>query len=151
MNRNIKYIITFCVLLTFFGIFSTSAQDEPELIVRIDAVFVSQILKTLPIDRDDLIDSYLEKIVVTKGYVERVIKKNIYKQQYCIELIDSLNNSGMNFKFHLYTENSEFSTLLDKGDLFEFKGQLVMYTPASLKKDIYVLDIILEDGALVVE
>ncbi|MBN1500642.1 MAG: hypothetical protein JW982_10820 [Spirochaetes bacterium] len=148
-KRKIFMIVSMFILSAV--ITNASAQPAEYSIVRIDDAFVNKVLQAAPIERDEFIDTYLEKLVFTRGYVERVVKKNIYKQTYCIELIDSLNSSRMNFKYHLYTENKEFTTLLEKGDLFEFKGQFVMYTPVSLKKDIYIFDIILQDGALVVE
>lgn len=144
-------INTIFYLIFLLVILSTGAVAQQSETVLINIAKIKEFVNESPITRNISVEKYLNNIVVAQGYVETVKKKNIYRRKYRIELIDNLNNGKLSIKYHVYTNNEEYMTLLNKGDLFEFKGQFVMYTPLNVKKDVYIFDIILEDGALVVE
>lgn len=130
----------------------TNGADNKKLPpVELNKRFILEVAKTRTIDRNSAWEKYFDRIVVAKGYVQGVKKVNRYRRNYRIILFDNYNYSRLSVIFHLYTDSSEYVKLLNKGDVFEFKGQFVMYTAMNTKKDTYIIDIVLEDGALVVE
>lgn len=146
----------FIMILSFMFIFSfsfdvyTEKQVESDEAIILNKLFYSNILKTSPIKRNLLIDALQNKIIQGKGYVELVESKERYHRRFRIIIIDS-EAVNLNIRLYIFTNNEEYLKLLTKGDLFEFKGQFVTYTQLGTRRDSYIFDIILEDGALVVK
>lgn len=102
------------------------------------------------IERESYISGFINKIIHAKGYVESVKKKRAYRRDYRITIVDN-SRSKVDIRYHLYTDNDEYLDLLKKSDLFEFKGQFIIFTPLNSRGTSYVFDVILQDGAILVE
>ena len=91
----------------------------------------------------------LNKIIAGKGYVQTVDTHKRYNRQF--RIIISNKSTKPDILIYIFTDSDEYISILNKDDPFEFKGQFIIYTPLNSKRDSYIFDIILEDGALVVE
>ncbi len=150
MNSLYNIILYLVILSISLNINLYSEQKNKQgNIVLIDDKFCSNFKKTDPIKRDSYLDSLLNKIIHCKGYVVSVSEYNRYHRQFRIVVTQKSKNPDI--KFYIFTDNNEYINLLQKNDPFEFKGQFVIYTSLNSKKNSYIFDIILEDGALVVE
>ncbi|MBP7901439.1 MAG: hypothetical protein KA015_01350 [Spirochaetes bacterium] len=111
---------------------------------------IANISRMNPIEKDKYILSLQKKTISAKVIIDSIDINNEYKKGYrIISLLQEKNQ--VVFIFHIYSEKKDYIDLLKKGDTFEFKGQLVLSTPLNTKRDKYILDIILEDGAIVLE
>lgn len=152
MKKITSTIFIFLIISSFAFSNSENSNDKTSLPpLEISQKILAEVVREQPIARDSVWDKYFDRIIVARGYVQAVEKSQRYTKKYRIVMFDDLNNRRLSLKFHVYTDSSEYMTLLSKGDLFEFKGQFVMYTPINTKKDAYVIDVVLQDGALVVE
>jgi hypothetical protein len=103
-----------------------------------------------PIRRDLLLESRLNGILTGKGYVQSVEAHQRYHRRFRITVIGN-QAENLNIIYYLYTDNEEFMKVANKNDLFEFRGQFVVFTPLSSRRDSYIFDVIMEEGAIVVE
>ncbi len=150
MKHNLKIILSFVLLILSLNFKGYSDKKENSANpIALDKRFFSDFQKTDIIRRDLLLDELLNKILQSKGQVESVGSYERYHRRFRI-IINNTNNTP-SIRFYIFTDNDEYLKLLNKNDLFEFKGQFVIYTPLSSNRDSYIFDIILEDGALVVE
>ena len=102
------------------------------------------------ISRDEFWKSKLNTLLEGKGTVVSVEEKTQFRRKYRITLTSG-SEAKLGLVYYIYTDNEEYSKLLAPGTLFGFKGQFVMFTPLNSKRNLYLLDIILEDGAALVE
>lgn len=101
------------------------------------------------IRRDFYLDTRLNKILAGRGRVVAVDTAGRYKRRYRIVL--SGLAASPKITFYVYADGDDYRTLLAVDDLFEFKGQFVVYTPVDSRRDAYIFDIVMEEGAVVVE
>ena len=137
MRLNI-YIILFFIIT----ILNSKADQNLQQVVLNDE-FVSQFLKTSIIKRDKLLDNMLNSTVSGRGYIESIDYYRRYDSRFRILLASEILR--LNIKFFIFTDNPKYKKNLKKGDLFEFKGKFMLYTPLNYKKDYYIFDILLED------
>lgn len=102
------------------------------------------------ISRDEFWKSKLNTLLEGKGTVVSVEEKTQFRRKYRITL-KSGSEAKLGLVYYIYTDNEEYSKLLAPGTQFGFKGQFVMFTPLNSKRNLYLLDLILEDGAALVE
>lgn len=96
-----------------------------------------------------IFEALKNKVVKTKGQVIKVEESNLLKKKYRIIL--SVNLPKIKLLYYCYTDKADYIDLLQPQDTFEFSGQFVVATPLNTKVDTVVCDIILEDGAVVVQ
>ncbi|MBN2039051.1 MAG: hypothetical protein JW864_03355 [Spirochaetes bacterium] len=142
------------ILLCIFaaGFFSSFVFAQPvnkENVKYLDNSFYKVFLNSSEIERDSLLSEFQNKIVQGRAYVESVDKFERYHRRFRITAIDKESNY-LNIRLYLYTDNEEYFTLLKRGDQFDYKGQFVIHTPLSSRKDAYIFDIILEELALII-
>lgn len=137
-------ILLLMVSLTYAG------NDGGNNLIVLNKEFYSDFLKIDPIKRDFYLDTKLNNIIQGRGYVESVDIYERYQKKYRIIITDS-EALNLNIRYNIFTNNGDYLTLLKKSELFEFKGQFVIYTPLNSRKDSYIFDIILSSGALIVK
>ncbi|MBP7563425.1 MAG: hypothetical protein KA886_06510 [Candidatus Cloacimonetes bacterium] len=115
-----------------------------------NSINLSKISKMNPIEKDKYILSIQKSIISSKVVIESVEQNTEYKRAYRITSVLSESNQ-ISFIFHIYSEKKDYIDLMKKGDIFEFKGQMVLCTPLNIKRDKYIIDVILQDGAIVLE
>jgi hypothetical protein len=146
MNHAIGAVLLLCL---FSGALpGESRKAEAPLILGKD--FYSQLAKTDLVRRDEVLDRMLNRLIQGKGYVESLEIHERYHKRFRIVLLDS-EAAGLNIRFFLFTDGDSYQKILKKGDLVEFRGQLAVYTPLSSRRDSYIFDVVLEEGALVVK
>jgi hypothetical protein len=102
------------------------------------------------INRDDFWKGKLNTMLESRGKVLAVEDKSQFRRKYRIT-VESRDDSRISLLYYIYTDNEDYKDHLQPGSVFGFKGQFVMFTPMNTKRNLYVLDIILEDGAAIVE
>jgi len=120
--------------------------------VVLDGTFFKNFISKQLIQRDDFLDGLTNKIVIGRGQIVAVSANERYKKKYRV-IIESSDASAYNQKiiFFVFLENKDTVDLLTLGSKFEFKGQLMGYTPLGTKRNEYILDVILMDGSTVIE
>ena len=141
-------IVCILVLLVVSGVDFLYPNSKVE--VTIDKKFYSELAGMNPVGRQSHLEKLRDKIIMARGFVESFESVERYNRRYRIVVIDNESES-INVRFYIYTEKKDFREVLQKGDIFEFTGQFVVETPLNSKMDEYIFDVILEDGALVVQ
>jgi len=116
----------------------------------LDRDFYAALAAREAVGRDFFLDENLNGIIHGKGYVDAMGESTRFHRKYRISIISTMV-TGLNIVYYIHTDNASYMKLLKKKDLFEFKGQFVIYTPLSSRRDSYIFDIILEEGAVVLE
>lgn len=146
----IKLLVFLLIFFSNIIIAETVEKNENKLFV-LNRKSLNKIATLSTIERDSFFKTHLNNLIYAKGYIEAVKEKSRFKRKYRITLIDSSAVKKIDIRYYVYTDNEEYLDLLSKGDLFEFKGQFIMYTPLNSNRNLYVFDVILEDGAILVE
>ena len=100
------------------------------------------------ISRDEFWKVKLNTLLEGKGKVVSVEERPQFRRKFRITLT---GGNEISLVYYIYTDNEEYTKLLQPGTLFGFKGQFVMFTPLNSKRNLYLLDLLLEDGAALVE
>lgn len=149
-----KYIVIMLlpVLLLANGIISGKDKPIRDAGVVLDEKFFSEFGEKLPIQRDEYLETLMNRIVIGRGKITSIKEKARYKKKYrvVIESSDS-EKHGQKFIFFLFLDNKDTFDLLSVDSRFEFKGQLAGITPLTTKRDQYILDVIMIDGSTVIE
>ncbi|HOF32691.1 MAG TPA: hypothetical protein PK624_02065 [Spirochaetota bacterium] len=138
------------ILLTSAFLLLTSTTLFSENIFIFNSSNIIKITKMNPIEKDKYILSLQKNIISAKVVIESVEENTEYKRAYRITST-LINSNQTTFIFHIYSEKKDYIDLMKKGDIFEFKGQMVLCTPLNTKRDKYIIDVILQDGAMVFE
>ena len=144
MCRNILLILLF--ILAGSQLFSGTDKK----VIQLNKEFYRDLIKSKALTRDILLNGMQGAVVQGRGYIESVDKTERYRRNYRIIAIDN-DAQELNIRLYIFTDNEEYLTLLKKGDSFDFTGQFVVFTPLNSRRDSYIFDIILEDGALSVK
>ncbi|HNX25224.1 MAG TPA: hypothetical protein PKG60_14350 [Spirochaetota bacterium] len=146
-NRMKKVLL---ILILSISICSALSGESEEVVF--DAGFFKNFNARPMIQRDDFLDNLTNKIVIGRGIITGISVNERYKKQYRI-LIESSDSAAYNqkFIFFVFLENKDTIDLLSLNSKFEFKGQLMGYTPLGTKRNEYILDVILMDGSTVIE
>jgi hypothetical protein len=151
MRKYNKKNIIIVIVILLFGLFKFNILAQNDSLFIINKKNLAKISRLLPFERDEYLQKRLNKKIVAKGYIEAIKEKAKFKKKYRIDIIDSSEAKKIDIRYYIYTDKKEYLDLLNKGDLFEFKGQFVIYTPLNSNRSSYVFDVILEDGAIVVD
>jgi len=123
------------------------ADESKEVIL--DTQWYALLQNSDAIKRLQVLEALKDKVVKAQGQVVKVEESNLLKKKYRIILSVSLPK--VKILYYCYTDKADYSDLLQPQDTFEFSGQFVVATPLNTKVDYIVCDIILEDGAVVVQ
>ena len=141
-------IICSIVLIIVSGVGNLYSKSKVEVVL--DKKFYSELAGMNPVGRQWHLEKLHDKIIMARGFVESFEDVERYNRKYRIVVIDN-ESETINVRFYIYTDEQDFREVLQKGDIFEFTGQFVVETPLSSKMDAYIFDVLLEDGALVVQ
>ncbi|PKL18367.1 MAG: hypothetical protein CVV49_06335 [Spirochaetae bacterium HGW-Spirochaetae-5] len=147
MNKinKIKYLMSVvCMLCT---ILPAEGQE-----VVLDASFFKTFNSRQIILRDDILSGLTNKVIIGRGKITSISASERYKKRYRI-VIESSDSLLYNQKmvFFVFLENKDTVDLLSLESKFEFKGQLMGFTPLGTKRNEYILDVILMDGSTLIE
>ncbi len=111
--------------------------------------FYARLQAAPPIRRDFFLDAHLNKLLSGRGRVISVDAVGRYKRRYRIVLAGL--TASPKITFYLFADGDDYRGLVSEGDLFEFKGQFAVYTPLDTRRDAYIFDVVMEEGAVVIE
>ncbi len=147
-NRVIKNLLIISVFIILFcpKIFG----EEAEFVL--DEKFFKDFSRIQIIQRDDIFQSMINKIIIGRGVITEISVNERYKKKFRIS-VESSDSAAFNQKiiFFVFLENKDTVDLLNLNTKFEFKGQLMEYTPLSSKRNEFILDVILMDGSTIIE
>ncbi|MBN2078225.1 MAG: hypothetical protein JW838_04625 [Spirochaetes bacterium] len=127
------------------------APDEKARVL-LDRSFYIALRRTPRIMRNSFLEKRLNALVVARGMVSATGENKLFDKRYRIILTDPEAESlGMRIVYHIYADRLDSIEMLSEHRLYEFSGRLVAYTPLSTKRESYILDVILEKGAVVIE
>lgn len=101
------------------------------------------------IGRDEFWKEKLNTLLESRGKVLSVEDRTQFRRRYRITVAG--DDGAVSLVYYIYTDNEDYKKLLQPGTVFGFRGQFVMFTPLNSKRSLYLLDVILEDGAAVIE
>lgn len=148
-NKSLKYKLYYIVL--FVCLFWSLLSGEDGEVV-LDASFFKDFNSRQVIQRDDILSLLSNRIVIGRGIITGISANERYKKKYRV-VIESTDSALYNqkFIFFVFLENKDTVDLLTLDSKFEFKGQLMGYTPLNTKRSDYIIDVILMDGSTVIE
>ena len=148
-NKGIIKNFLFIPMFTFFMCAVLSGETAE---VVFDADFFKDFNSRQIIQRDEYFDSLANKIVSGRGKITAISVSERYKKKYRI-IIESSDSTVYNQKiiFFVFLENKDKINQLSLNSNFEFKGQLMGYTPLGTKRNEYILDIVFMDGSTIIE
>jgi hypothetical protein len=137
----------------FFCWFLCSATAAEEVNpVSMTGEFIRRISPTHPIRRDAYLGLYANSIVQGRGTVLLSDQKGRYKRKYRLVLEEGETRSyRIRIIYNVFLENEDTISMISAGAVFEFRGQLMTCTPLNTSRNAYVLDIVLQEGALVLQ
>jgi hypothetical protein len=150
-----KMIITIAFSFMVAGLSATVMSDEgavQQKSLALDKKFYSELYRTPPVLRDEFLESRLNTIVIGRGFITSIKKIQKFKKNYRIDMIDrEAEQQNIRITYHVYIDSSHSISMLKEKESLEFSGQLFAYTPANSKRDAYILDILFEKGAMILE
>jgi len=140
-----------CLIVFFIGftsLFHLPAADR----VFFDKNFMKSLSSTRVIERDSYFESRINSIVQARAAVVSFDKAGRYKRLFRLMLEDTEAPAyKLKIIYNVFLNKEDTLTLLTTGDDFEFSGQLISCAPLNTGRTAYVLDIVLEEGALLIE
>ena len=129
-----------------------SRQGENPETLPLNRDFYLKFTQFHPINRDDYLESTLNKIVICRGKIKSIDKSDRYRRKYRIQCVDrDAEQLNLTVVYYVFVDNKDSIAMLAVDSIFEFNGQLAAYTPLNSLRNSYIFDIILEKGAIVIE
>jgi hypothetical protein len=150
-----KIINKIAVVLMFAVLPVPVMSDEgavKQTSLPLDKKFYVEFYRTPPVLRDDFLESKLNTIVIGRGMITSINKIQKFKKNFRIVMMDQeAERLNIRITYHVYIDSKHSISMLKEKENLEFSGQLIAYTPTNSKRDAYILDIIFEKGAMLVE
>jgi RNase P/RNase MRP subunit p29 len=141
-------LILFPILIVFLQIEGSSKEKT----LYLNKAFYYKLWRMKTIKRDSTFSDHLNKRIQVRGTVITVKDYDRYRKRFRIQMTDkSAAQYGFTIFLYVFLNNEDTVKLLSKGTTFEVKGQLMAYTPLNTQRSSYILDLILEDGAVVID
>lgn len=147
MNRRGFLPVVFFSLLFIFLCPLYAAES-----VVFDMDFFQSLGKMSSIERDIYLDELPGRIIIGRGTILTVVERENYKKNYRIEVTAGESSKyRLKFLYYVYFDDRNIIDLLDEDANFEFKGQLMGITPVNSQRSDFILDIVLMEGATIIE
>lgn len=150
-----KIINKIAIVLMFAVLPGPVMSDEgavKQISLPLDKKFYTEFYRTPPVLRDDFLESKLNTIVIVRGMITSINKIQKFKKNFRIVMMDQeAERLNIRITYHVYIDSKHSISMLKEKENLEFSGQLIAYTPTNSKRDAYILDIIFEKGAMLVE
>jgi len=147
MKINITFlfllIISFCITSPLYSDKKTS---------YLNSAFYYKFYRMRTISRDHYLNKLLNTRFQGRGKITSIEEYDRYRKRFRIKLVDTSSTKyNISIIIYIFLNNEDSVKLLKIDDVFDFKGQLMAYTPLNSKRSSYIFDIILEDGAVVLQ
>ena len=141
-----KFLVT--VFIMFFLV-SLRAEEEK---VFFDKAFMKNLNSAKIIERDARFEKNLNSIIQARAVVISFDKTARYKRAFRVILEDrEAAVYKIKIIYNVFFNKEETRSILDIGDNFEFSGKFVSCAPLNTGRTAYILDIVLQEGALLIE
>ncbi len=148
----VRIINRAAVTLSALLIFISFANGEDNKGLSFTRQFFYEFARSPLISRDSQLESMMNGMVSGRGRVVKVEKAGRYRKQFRITAVDEASQKyNLGLRYYVFLNNEDSATGIKEGSVFEFRGQLAAYTPLNTLRSEYIFDIILEEGALVIE
>jgi hypothetical protein len=118
----------------------------------LDKKFYAELAKMPPVQRDDFWETKINAIVIVRGVIIAIDKTPRFKKNYRVILADQeADRQNIRVSYHLYIESKTTVSMLKEHEILEFSGQILAFTPTNSRRDGYIIDILFEKGATLVE
>jgi hypothetical protein len=118
----------------------------------LDKKFYTELSKTPPVSRNDFWESKINVIVIVRGVIISIDKTPRFKKNYRVVLADRESDRlNIRITYHLYVDSRTTVSMLKEHETLEFSGQILAFTPTTSRRDGYIIDILFEKGATLVE
>jgi hypothetical protein len=144
------FLISIAVALSVPAL--TEEQGKRPDTAPLDNKFFTEFIRTPPVLRDNFLESRINTIVQGRGLIQSITKVQRFKKNFRVVLTEQ-DAERMNIRliYHIYIDSRNSISLLKEQERLEFSGQLVACTPLNSRRDAYILDIIFEKGAMLVD
>ncbi len=150
--RSILLIIAIAALAFFPARLFPEEKTVKQNTHLLDKKFFTELIRTPLILRDDFIENRLNRVVLARGLVTSIEKNIRLKKKYRVILSDpEAERLNIRIIYHVYIDSMVTISMLQENKNLEFSGQLIGYTPTSSRRDAYILDILFEKGAVIIE
>ncbi len=120
--------------------------------LQLNAQFYGGLLRTPAILRDEYFKKKLNSVVLGRGMITSIMKAQRFKKNFRIDMIDhEAGRLNIRITYRLHVDSTHTISMLKEKEQLEFTGQLIGYTPMNSRRDAYILDILLEKGAMLIE
>lgn len=137
-------------IISFLLIFMASVIFAAEPAVKFDdELFLA--FKNIPtVKRDTFFESKINSQISARGLIKSIDSTSRYQRSRRIIVEDDRSKAnGILILYYIFTDASESN--LSVNSFFEFTGQIKSYTPSEIKKNSYILDIVLDNGAVILK
>ena len=139
----------FVMIFIIFFLASLKAEEQK---VFFDKTFMRNLNSARTIERDSFFEKNLNSIIQARAVVMSLDKTTRYKRLFRLILEDKEAEAyKIKIIYNVFFNKEETRLILDTGDNFEFSGQLVSCAPLNTARTAYILDIVLQEGALLIE
>jgi len=143
--------IIFLNILFIFLPVSISAENGNDTLY-LDKKFFWKFSGTPLIEKDNFLEERMNRIVRGRAVIKSIDRVDRYRKQFRIELVDkAAERYKLTIKYYIFFDSEEYEKMLVEGEIIEFKGQFMAYTPVNNYRNSYIIDIVLEEGAIVIE
>lgn len=131
--------------------FSEEEAQEPTRL-QMDARFYDDFIKTPAILRDDFFKKRLNTLVLGRGRITAITRVPGFKKNFRIDMTEE-ETERLNIRiiYRVHVDSRQTISMLKEQERLEFTGQLIGYTPVTSKRNAYILDILMEKGAMLIE
>ena len=139
----------FATVFTIFFLISLGAEEEK---VFFDKTFMRNLNSARIIERDSHFERNLNSLIQAKAIVISFDKTARYKRTFRAILEDKEAEAyKIKIVYNVFFDKEETRSILGAGDNFEFSGKLVSCAPLNTGRTAYILDVVLQEGALLIE
>lgn len=153
MNPGKKHAVLLALLMAHgISMQASGGLSAKEGRILLDRSFYAEFRRLPRIQRDSFLEERLNAFVVARGRVTATAEKKLFGKRFRIVLNDPAAEAlGIRIVYHLHADNRDTIEMIPEHGMLDFSGRLVAYTPTSSKRESYILDIIMEKGAVVIE
>lgn len=151
MKKLVSIMIT-CLIAGAPGPVRSQQEAPATASLLLNMQFYTGFSRTPAILRDDYLRKRLNTVVLGRGLITSIVKTQRYKKNFRIDMIDSeAERLNLRITYRLHVDSKHTISMLKEKERLEFTGQLIGYTPTNSKRDAYILDILMEKGAMLIE
>lgn len=145
--RSSSLLIPFLILLLIGSATGDSSSD----LLHIDSSYIRTISALSPLVRDKRMDQLKNRMIFASGTIQSKETIERYDRPVLLKITDTNHRTGVTLIYYLFMSIQQDPDLLASGDSFEFRGQCMKITASSAHRSEYILDVILEEGALTID